>query len=111
MYHTTRQRKRQSEICARMRAVKELQRIQTAIELGPRSAIFTPPKLRRVVVVIDYDLGVKVDVFKMRRTNRIDSYSVEYNTKSVDGAIGWTNFCKRLSVHYPRLLSPSAQAE
>ena len=77
-----------------------------ADELGPRSAPFEPPKLRRVVVVIDYDFGFKIDIFRLFRTNRIDSYHATHNGAPVDGRIGWANFCKRLSAHFPRLLSP-----
>jgi len=47
-----------------MRYGKERRHAELAAELGPRPAPFEPPKLRRVVVVIDYDLGVKTDTFR-----------------------------------------------
>jgi len=48
-----------------------------------------------------------VDVFKLARSHRIDRYQVTHNQAGAVG-MGWANFCKRLSGHYPRLTSPMA---
>jgi hypothetical protein len=108
MYRHTRKRERQLAICARMRAGKERRRDDRAKELGHRPEIYTPPELRRVVIVIDFDMKPTVDVFRLKRTNRITTYSVEHNGHASD-AMGWSNFCKRLSGHYPALLSPYSE--
>lgn len=102
----TRNKARRDAICARMREAKERLRMEAAEALGNPSHRFTPPVLRRVVIVIDYDIETKIEVFRLRRTSRIDSYSLEHNGKAIDGRIGWSNFCKRLSAYFPRLLSP-----
>lgn len=107
-YQKTRKKVRKDAICRRMRDGKARLREARAIELGPRPTPFEPPKRRRIVVVIDLDFGLKVDVFRFFRTKRIDSYRVEHNGKPIEGRIGWANFCKRLSAHYPRILSPIA---
>ena len=109
MYHRTRKKILKDAVCAKMRDGKDRRRQELAAELGPRTAAYVPPKLRRVVIVIDFDLGAKVDVFKLFRTGRIDSYRIEHNGRKIDGRLGWANFCKRLSAHFPRILSPHAE--
>ena len=62
------------------------------------------------MVVIDFDMNQpRVDVFRLHRSNRIDSYLAEHNGKPVNGRIGWANFCKRLSGHFPRVASATAE--
>lgn len=90
-----------------MRVGKSTLQQQRAEELGPRPAPFHPPKLRRVVIVIDYDFGPKINIFRLFRSNRIDSYTAEHNGQTVEGRVGWANFCKRLSAHFARLQSPT----
>ena len=104
MYRLTRNRAKQIAICKRMREGKEAKRQALARDLGPRPAIYQPPELRRVVIVIDYNTEPKIDIYRMTKTNRIDSYEISKNGEQIKGA-GWANFCKRLSVHYPRVLS------
>lgn len=109
MYHETEKKARRDHICRIMRKGKEEKRLAEAAELGPRPAPYQPPKLRRIVIVLDFDLGFKIDVFRLwrRKKKRIDSYSVTHNNKEA-GNMGWSNFCKKLSTHYPRLLSPDS---
>lgn len=107
MYKITRKKGRQNEICRRMREAKARKHAALAAELGPRKAMYTPPELRRVVIVIDYDFETKIDVFKLTRSPRIDRYHITHNNNPATGA-GWANFCKRLGTHYPRILSPLA---
>lgn len=107
MYRKTEKKRRKELICKRMREGRERKREQEIAELGPRDPIYQPPELRRIVIVIDYDIEPKIDVFRMFRTERIDTYRVTHNHKPADRS-GWSNMCKRLSTHYPRLLSPMA---
>lgn len=104
MYKLTRKKARQNHICRIMREGKERKREALAAELGPRESLYTPPELRRVVIVIDYDMQPRIDIFKLTRTQRIDRYDISHNNQPA-GGMGWANFCKRLSAHYPRLLS------
>lgn len=110
MYRLTRNKARQDAICKRMREGKERKRLERIRDLEPRPAIYHPPALRRVVVVIDYDIVPKVDIYRLGDSGRIDSYTVTKNGERMEGA-GWSNFCKRLSVHYPRLMSESRFSE
>jgi hypothetical protein len=109
MYKTTKKKHRTNLICARMRNAKAAKHATLAAEIGPRAAVFKPPALRRVVVVIDFDFGARVDVFRLYGTRRIDSYQVQHQATPA-GGMGWARFCKRLTTHYPRLLSPAAAA-
>ena len=105
MYRLTRNKARQSAICKKMRDAKARKREALAAEIGPRPAPFQPPDLRRVVIVIDYDFEPVIDVYRLGNSGRIDSYQVSKNGADA-GRAGWANFCKRLSVHYPRVVSP-----
>lgn len=107
MFRHTRKKARTDAICAKMREGKASRREDRIRELGRRPPTYVPPELRRVVVVIDYDLD-KVDVFRLQRTERIDTLAVSHNSNEPE-RMGWSSFCKRLSCHYPRLLSPYAE--
>jgi len=87
-----------------MRKGKALKQENLARELGPRVE-HELPIIRKIVIVLNLDFGLKVDIFWFRKTSRIDSYVVS-NLKMVSERMGWTVFCKRLSAYYPRLLSP-----
>lgn len=100
MYRLTRNKSRQNTICKRMREGKERKRLEN-VDLTPR---FSVPNLRKVIIVIDYDLN-KIDTFRLEKTSRINTYQVTRNKENPDN-MGWSNFCKRLSVSYPSLLSP-----
>lgn len=106
MYQKTRKKMAADRKFASMREARRRQ----ADQLGDPvdlSSPYEPPPLRRVVIVIDYDLGEpRIETFRLGRTGRIDSYAVEHNGKPIPGRIGWTNFCKRLSAHFPRIISP-----
>lgn len=110
MYKVTRNKSRRDAICRKMREAKARKKQTITTELSQRDEIPMLPGLRRVVIVIDYDINPKIDIYRLQRTNRVDSYAITKNGDAV-GAAGWTNFCKRLSVHYPRLLSLRALDE
>ena len=64
------------------------------------------PDLRRRVTVEDFDSGrAVVHVFELRRSRRVDSYSV-----SIDGQpwkrCGWSTVCEALRKAHQRLPSP-----
>lgn len=65
-------------------------------------AFFTPPKLRRVVIIIDFDFGKVVKFFKFYRSGRIDTYLIEDEDGNSIKA-GWNNFLKILSKCYPSI--------
>lgn len=108
MYHVTRKKQQKDKMCARMRAGKAVIRLRNSV---PRNPPWEPPERRRVIIVIDFDFGIKVDLFWLFRSDRIDSYNVEHNGKRLGGRIGWANFCKRLSAHFPRVMGNKAQSQ
>jgi hypothetical protein len=64
------------------------------------------PKLRRVVVVIDYDQGTPViETMRLYRTNRVDSYCVEVNGSIWHKRIGWSGVCEGIRKSFIRLAS------
>lgn len=108
MYRTTPKKSAINAKCKAMRAAKAAKAAERAARVGPRQPLFEPPECRRTVVVMDHDfVETRVDVFELQKTNRIDTYVIVHNgTAIAKGRMGWARFCKRLSVHYPRLLSP-----
>lgn len=101
MYRITRKKRAADR---RFAAMRKAELGDSDVDLAPP---YQPPELRRVVVVIDYDMdSPRIDTFRLYRTNRIDSYHVEHNRRPIGDRIGWANFCKRLSAHFPRLISP-----
>jgi hypothetical protein len=57
-----------------MRDVKERNRLENAEPIEPMREL---PDLRRMVIIIDFDFGKSVNVLKLYRTNRVDSYRAE----------------------------------
>lgn len=108
MYRITRKKAAADQKFRAMRAAAARQRSTgTACDID-LALPYQPPVLRRVVIVIDYDLGEpRIETFRLRRTNRIDSYTIEHNGRTLPGRAGWANFCRRLSSHFTRLVSPA----
>lgn len=76
----------------RMRDAKERKRLESN---PPDYNYYSPPKLRRIVIVIDFDMGKKVvKFFKMYRTNRIDTYRIQ-DEEGVEIRAGWANFINK----------------
>ena len=63
------------------------------------------PNLRRTVIVIDRDCGLRVTRLDLWRTSRVDSYMVH-----VDGTpwrrMGWSRLLEALRVSHVRVASP-----
>lgn len=78
----------------KQREVKEQKRLDS--DAPDYSKNLVPPKLRRIVIVIDLDFGKVVKFFKFYRTGRIDSYNIVDEEGSQISA-GWNNFLKVLS--------------
>jgi len=80
-YHRTDRYTRQRAALARQR------RAAAADTPGEAPPPWQPPRLRRVVIVIDFDFGAKIRVFRLFRTARIDSYRVQADHKPVPGRV------------------------
>jgi len=67
-----------------MRAAKERKR-----QAGP-APDYPPdvPDLRKIIIVIDFDFGKKVNIMRLFRTGRIDQYRAEANGKLWKNRIG-----------------------
>ncbi len=95
-------RERTWEGCKKYRAVqreaKESKRLES--ESPDYSISFTPPKLRRIVIIIDLDFGKVVKFFKFYRSGRIDTYLIKDEEGNQIKA-GWNNYLKILSKCFP----------
>ena len=88
----------------RIRAMQEGRaRARMEREMPPR---WSPPDLRRRVIVEDYDTGeVRRTVFDLHATTRIDSYRVTIDGKPQPGRLGWSRILDRLRLAMPRKCS------
>ena len=84
----------------KQREAKELKRIES--ESPDYSTSFTPPKLRRIVIVIDLDFGRVVKFFKFYRSGRIDTYLIK-DEEGNEIKAGWNKFLNTLSKCYPSI--------
>ena len=99
---TYRTRTQQSAKLAAMRHAKEAKRLA-----GP-APDYPPdlPRLRRVVIVIDYDCGEPViETMRLYRTTRIDSYRADVNGRVWKPRVGWSGVCEGLRKSFMRLRS------
>lgn len=83
---------------------------QRNIQAGPAPDYPAPlPHLRRTVIVIDRDFGLRVTRLDLWRTNRVDSYLVH-----VDGQpwkrMGWSKVLEKLRLSHVRVASPRSAA-
>lgn len=94
----------QERIRRRVRAMQE-SRARARME-RPQPARWTPPDLRRRLIVEDYDSGKMVrTVIDMHATTRIDSYRVVIDGKAQSGRLGWSRVLDRLREAMPRKCS------
>lgn len=63
------------------------------------------PNFRRLLLVVDFDYGIKVHLFTMHKTQRIDSYRVRVNFKIWKESIGWARLLEGLRKALPRVRS------
>jgi len=89
---------------ATARAAKESIRLNGPV---PDYCTWIPPRLRRQIIVIDYDFGKPV-VHKMKlyRTGRIDRYRIEVDGKHWKNA-GWSKAVEGIRKSFLRVKSIS----
>lgn len=80
------------------RKVKERKRLE--LNKHNYESELVPPKLRRIVIVIDFDFGKIVKFFKFYRSERIDSYLI-VDEEGNQVKAGWNNYLKILSKCFP----------
>lgn len=89
----------------RIRAMRE-GRARARMEREPVPR-WSPPELRRRLIVEDYDTGdVRRTVIDMHRTRRIDCYRVTVNGIAQAGRPGWSKVLDLLRKAMPRKCSP-----
>lgn len=72
-----------------------------------RPEAWRPPKLRRRIVITDFDGAEPVEhVIELYRTNRIDSYRAVIDGEEWHARIGWSRILDGLRRAMPRLTSP-----
>jgi len=102
-------RKRNRECSARMklranqRAAKERKRMEGPAPDYPVDL----PKLRRIVIVIDFDFGPLVEVFSLWRTSRVDCYEMRRKDgKLIADRVGWAKALEIIRKGFLRVASP-----
>lgn len=72
--------------------------------LGPRAAPWSPPDLRRIIVVIDFDSGrPMVRMMQLWRGDRIDRYRVRSSKGVAKRPIGWSKALAAVRKKMPRV--------
>ena len=101
-------RKRNKECSSRMRlranqrAAKERRRVDGPAPDYPREL----PKLRRIVIVIDFDFGPVVEVFSLWRTRRVDCYEMRRKDGVVVAeCVGWARALEMIRKGFLRVSS------
>ena len=86
-----------------MRREKERKRLDSPSPSYPKEV----PKLRKVIIIINFDFGVKINVMKLFRAAKIDQYKVEANGKYW-GTMGLSKIFEGIRKSMPRVLSKRA---
>lgn len=86
------------QLLACMRAAKAARR-QAAIIDAPVDL----PKLRREIIVIDYDFGRREHRLALYRTRRVDCYRVEVDGRPWADSMGWSRILAGLRKALPRV--------
>lgn len=98
----------QERIKRRVRAMHE-GKARARMERGEGFGVieaWTPPDLRRRLIVEDYDSGKLVrTVIDMHTTTRIDCYRVLIDGKPQPGRLGWSRILERVREAMPRKCS------
>lgn len=66
------------------------------------------PKLRKVIIVINFDFIVRINIFKLFRSRHIDQYIVEKNGSKWAGKFGLSKIFEAIRKSEPRVLSSRA---
>jgi hypothetical protein len=66
------------------------------------------PKLRKIIIVINFDFLVSINIFKLFRSRHIDQYIVEENGNKWGGKHGMSKILASIRKSMPRLLSSRA---
>lgn len=98
MYRT---RQRCSKKLAAMRAAKEKKRLNSQAPDYPAEL----PKLRRIVIIIDFDFGKLVQIIRLYRTNRIDCYKAIVDGQVWKDRVGWSKVLEGIRKSFIRVHS------
>ncbi len=104
MYRQTNRYKQQRKNLARMREAKE----QNRLEGSPKDYPKKLPKLRRIVIIIDFDFGVRFARMDLYRTSRVDCYDAYINSELWKSRIGWSRVLEWIRKAFPRVISERA---
>lgn len=93
MYRET----KKAEKYRKMREAKDRKRLENS---EPRP-FWQPPKLRRIVVVIDFDFGKRVNIMRLYRSRNINQYRAEANGKPWKDRVGFTKVLDGIRKSFP----------
>lgn len=99
-----RKTRRSVEQLARMREARNAARMAAPAPDYPREL----PKLRRKIVITDYDFGERTHTIEMYRTSRIDCYRVVADGREWKVRMGWSRVLAGIRRALPRLASFSS---
>lgn len=99
-----RQTKRSKELRSRMG--ESSQKAQHENRLESPYNTWSPPQLRRVIIIIDYDSGEPVERrMELRRSNRVDCYDCYINGELWKSRIGWSRCLEWIRKAFPRIVN------
>jgi len=107
MYRRTKRYEQECEKLARWREAKEQKRLTGPSPDYPREL----PHLRRTIIIIDYDFGMRFARMDLYRTNRVDTYDCIIAGAPWKTGIGWSRVLEWVRKAFPRVLSARAVAE
>ena len=84
---------------AAMRAAKEAKRMAAPTPDYPPDL----PDLRREILIIDHDFGLREHRLTLYRTRRVDCYRVEVDGKPWADSMGWSRILAGLRKALPRV--------
>lgn len=94
-----RKRKEYSNKLKAMREAKERKRLESPAPDYPIEL----PKLRRRIIIIDYDFGKVVHQMDLYKTNRRDCYRAVADGKPWCDRIGWSRVVEGIRKSFPRV--------
>lgn len=97
-----RKTKRSLETLTKMRAGRAVARMARPAPDYPPLL----PKLRRQIIIRDFDFGERIHTLDLYRTNRVDCYRVVADGVEWKQRVGWSKILAGLRKSMPRVCAP-----
>lgn len=105
MYRTTARAQAKRERFAAMG--RKSQRVQAAqrAEFAQPTLFWSPPEVRRVITITDFDAGERTVSMELRRSDRIDCYDCYIDGTLWKKRIGWSRVQEWIRKAFPRIVA------